>query len=264
MTAFTRDELHAIAAAHATGAASSEDELALYAAMQNDPALQQEVALNRLAVEAMASAQAVAPSDLVRRRLLTQAREMAPLRLASSVDVTAPRAVRNSVAMAAAAAALVVVTGMGAEIVRLRGQVAGVMEFSAALQAQLNERDSALNQMLTAENHLRVVSMVSSDTVASPGVQVFWNRSAGKAVMHAFRLPLAPKGRRYQLWAMSDGAPRSLLTFDSNPSGHVIISDMRIPLSLEGVLSFELTVEPGAGSTAPTTPALMQVAVAGL
>jgi hypothetical protein len=263
MTAFTRDELHAIAAAHATGAASSEEELALHAAMQNDPALQNEVALNRLAIEAMASAQAVTPSDLVRRRLLTQARAMKPLQLASMPETRAPRPVRNSVAMVAAAAALVAVIGLSAEIVRLRGQLAGATEFSIALQAQLNERDPALNRMLTAEKHLRVVNMVASDTAESPGIQVYWNRAEGMAVMHGFRLPMAPKGTRYQLWAVGDGPPRTLLAFDSNKSGHVIISDMPIPLDLKGILSFELTVEPGGASVTPTMPALMQVGVAG-
>lgn len=262
MTAFTHDELLSIAAAHATGVATSEEELALYAAMQNDSVLRDEVSLNRRALEAMARVQAVQPSDLLRRRLMTQVRELAPPPLAAATDQTPRRAAWRTILLGAAAA--VIVAGMGSEILRLRGQVDGVTAFSAALQAQLDERESALNRMLTAENHLRIVNMVASDTAQSPGVQVYWNRADGMAVVHAFRLPLAPKGQRYQLWAVGDGSrPRSLLAFDSNKGGHVLIPDMPIPVDLKSIHAFELTVEPESGSVAPTSAALMQVTVTG-
>lgn len=263
MTAYTREELLLIAAAHATGAASSEEELALHAAVQDDPGLREEVALNAAALEAMAGAQCIVPSDLVRGRLLAQARGAATLQLAPATAQATVKPMRNSVVMAAAAAVFVVLVGMGAEIVRLRAQVAGVTAFNGALRSQLTSRDVTLNRMLTAENHLRLVHMLTGDTVTGPGIQVYWDRAKGNAVLHAFRLPPAPEGRRYQLWAFGDGSPRPLVAFDSDASGHVLISNMEISPALQGIRSLALTVEPAAGSAAPTTDAVVQAEVLG-
>jgi hypothetical protein len=255
MTAYTRDELLLIAAAHATGAASSEEELALHAAMQNDAELREDLHLNLAALDAMVVAQSVAPSDLVRGRLLAQARGAAALQLAP--PATAPAVtrapLRNSVMLAAVAALCVVILGLGAEVIRLRGQMSGATTLASSLRDQLDDRDAMLNPMLRAENHLRVVHMLTRDTVQGPGIQVFWNHVRGTAVLHAFRLPMAPAGHRYQLWALGDDAPRPLLAFDSEESGHTLISRLEIPVELRGVRSLAVTIEPVAGTVAPTS-----------
>ncbi len=263
MTAYTREELLLIAAAHATGAASSEEELALHSAMQNDPELLEDVVLNGSVLDAMTAAYAVAPSDLVRGRLLAQARGAAPLQLTSTDDQVAARPRRNIVAMVFAAASVVALLGMGAEIVRLRAQVNGANEFASTLQGELNSRDAMLNPVLNAENHLRVVHMLTGDTLSGPGIQVFWNRARGTAVLHAFRLPPAPGGRRYQLWALGDGSPRPLLAFNSEPGGHALISKLEIPIALQGIRSLAVTIEPIEGSAAPTTAAIVRGDVRG-
>jgi anti-sigma-K factor RskA len=265
MTAYTRDELFAIAAAHATGAASSEEELALHAAMQDDPELRLEVELNRRALDAMVSSQAVMPSDLVRGRLLAQARATAAPALQSVAPepVKAIRPVRNTIFMAVCAASLAIMVGMGSEIVRLRNQVEGETAFVVSLRRQLDAREFTLNQMLHAENHLRVVHLMTTDTVTGPGIQVYWNKANGTAVLHAFRLPPAPGGRRYQLWAIGDGDPHPLASFNSADDGHALVSDMVIPVSLTGIRSLAVTVEPLAGSAKPSGTAVVHAEVRG-
>lgn len=265
MTAYTRDELLDIAAAYATGAASSEEELALSAAMTSDADLRDEVELNRRALEAMTEAQAVTPTDLVRGRLLAQARLGAEPALQSMPASARPgaRPVRNTVFTAVCAASLVVMVGMGSEIVRLRNQVSGETEFVVSLRKQLNAREFTLNQMLHAENHLRVVHLLTTDSVTGPGIQLYWNRQNGTAVLHAFRLPPAPGGQRYTLWAHGNGAPHALATFNSAPDGHALVSDMVIPVSLTGIRSMAVTVEPLAGSARPTTAVVVHAEVRG-
>lgn len=266
MTAYTRDELFAIAAAYSTGASSSEEELALHAAMLDDAELRTEVDLNRRALEAMAEVQAVAPSDLVRGRLLAQARaQSAPPQLQPT---TVParresRPVRNTIFVAVCAASLAIIVGMGSEIVRLRGQVEGETAFVVSLRHQLDAREETLNQMLHAENHLRVVHLLTTDSVTGPGIQVYWNKANGSAVLHAFRLPPAPGGRRYTLWAIGAGSPQAIASFNSAPDGHALVSDMVIPVSLTGIRSMAVTVEPMAGSAQPTTAAVVHAEVRG-
>ncbi len=261
MTAYTRDELLLIATAHATGAATSEEELALHAAMQNDPDVRRELQASVDALHAMAQAQAVAPSDLVRGRLLSQARAIAPLQLAPGAPTVARPPFRNVVTLVAVVALCVVIVGLAAELIRTRGQLSGAAAFATSLQSELSERDAMLNPMLRAENHLRVVHMLTRDTVQGPGIQVYWNRVRGSAVLHAFRLPMAPAGYRYQLWALGAAAPRPLLAFDSEQSGHTLISRLEIPVELDGVTTLAVTVEPVAGSVAPTSAPIVWAAV---
>jgi anti-sigma-K factor RskA len=265
MTAYTRDELLSIAAAYSTGAASSEEELALHAAMQTDAELQMEVELNQRALTAMADAQAVTPSDLVRGRLLAQARAASePVRLQGvDASVRSAASVRNTTFMAVCAASLAVIVGMGSEIVRLRGQVRGQTAFVVALRHQLDAREETLNRMLHAENHLRVVHLLTSDSVTGPGIQVYWNKANGTAVLHAFRLPPAPGGQRYTLWAMQNGSPRAIATFNSAPDGHALVSDVVIPVSLVGIQSLAVTAEPLAGSERPTSAVVVHAEVRG-
>ena len=264
MTAYTREELIDIASAYSTGAATSEEEMALHAAIADDPGLRFEVELNQRALEAMAEAQAVQPSDLVRGRLLAQARAAEPNRQSvTSASKANARPVRHAIFMAVCAASIALVVGLGSEIMRMRDQVSGETEFIATLRTQLHAREFTLNQMLHAENHLRVVHLLTTDSVAGPGIQVYWNRANGTAVLHAFRLPPAPGGQRYTLWAFGDSAPRALASFNSAPDGHALVSDMAIPVSLTGIRSLKVTVEPIAGSTRPSTHAVVHGEVRG-
>ena len=265
MTAYTKEELLDIAAAYATGAASSEEELALSAAIANDPGLRAEVELNRRALEAMADVQAVPPSDLVRGRLLAQARGSAEpaLQPVSASSGAVARPVRNIVLIGVCAASLATIVAMGTEIGRLRSQVSGGTAFVVSFRRQLAAREFTLNQMLHAENHLRVVHLLTTDSVIGPGIQVYWNRANGSAVLHAFRLPPAPDRRTYTLWAMVGGAPSPIASFNSAPDGHALVSDMLIPVTLTGIESLKVTVEPIAGSSRPSTEAVVHGEVRG-
>lgn len=261
MTAYTRDELLQIAAAHAAGSASADEVAALQAAMPHDPGLADEVAMHVAALEAMAQAQAVPPSDLVRGRLLAMARINAPVPVAQPGVAQGGWWSRRPILVAAAAAALLVVAGLGAEVVRLRSQLDRATVVANALREQIDSRDAMLNPILTAENHLRVVHMLTADTVRGPGIQVYWNRERGTAVLHAFRLPPAPAGHRYQLWAMNSAEPRPIFSFDSEEGGHALLSGLSIPVDLRGIQALEVTVEPAGDAVAPSTPALLIASV---
>jgi hypothetical protein len=173
----------------------------------------------------------------VRGRLLAMARANTPSPVASPVVAPMGWWTRRPVLIAAAAAALVVVAGLGAEVMRLRSQLDRASMVASALREQIDSRDAMLNPILTAENHLRVVHMLTADTVRGPGIQVYWNRERGTAVLHAFRLPPAPAGHRYQLWAMNGAEPR------------------------RGIQALEVTVEPAGDAVAPSTPALLIASV---
>ena len=74
-------------------------------------------------------------------------------------------------------------------------------------------------------------------------------------VVTAFRLPPAPTGRTYQLWAIAEGhGPVSMGTFNTDASG---VATVTLPVGAEiEALGFikacGITQEPSGGSSAPT------------
>jgi anti-sigma-K factor RskA len=87
-------------------------------------------------------------------------------------------------------------------------------------------------------------------TGQAPSARLFWNPSRHRVVMAVFRLPPAPAGRTYQLWAIAQGKPVSLGIFNTGPDGR-LITQMGLPTGL----TFELTAvteEPAGGSPQPT------------
>jgi anti-sigma-K factor RskA len=271
MTRYTREELLDLATALAAGTATPVEERALEDAMQHDAELREQVTLHRRTLTALADAQAVAPTSQLRERLLAGARaDAATLQhspaFARSV-VLPPRAKRPVVPWLLAACAAIAL-GLGAEVMRLRDAMAGNLEFTKSLRSELQQRDAALNRLLLAESKLRLALLVSRGTSPSagagmgtgngqPGVQVFWNQAEGTAVVHAFNVYAAPAGRRYQLWVLRGGVPESITVFNGDRSGHALISNVDLPRGLTGAESMSVTLEPVAGSVAPSTEPLM-------
>jgi anti-sigma-K factor RskA len=77
------------------------------------------------------------------------------------------------------------------------------------------------------------------------------------AVLVAHDLPPLPADSRYQFWLLADGAPPvsgGLFTVDAAGSGHLVV---HAPRSLAAYAAAGVTVEPWAGSPAPTSPVLL-------
>ncbi len=83
-----------------------------------------------------------------------------------------------------------------------------------------------------------------------PSARLFWIPSRHRVVMAVYRLPPAPAGRTYQLWAIVKGKPVSLGTFNTAPDG-----SLRVVMSTPPDLAFQVTAvteEPAGGSLQPT------------
>ena len=73
------------------------------------------------------------------------------------------------------------------------------------------------------------------------------------AVLHAFRLPPAPKGKTYQFWLLRGGKPLPSITFNADPDGRALVQAFSLPTG-GGYEGAAITVEPEGGSTTPTLP----------
>jgi anti-sigma-K factor RskA len=263
MTAYSRDELFALAASYALGATSADETAAVEAAIPDSPDLAAEVASFREVVGELAQLTPVVPSPAVRERLL-QRIHRPPVAVKPSDRTVIAQVPRRSFVRGpaiAAAAAILVVAGMGAESLLLARRNREADAARILLTAALENRETTLNTLLHAEKDLRVIHLKAADTVKGPGIQFFWNEKHHMGVAHAFRLPPAPPQHAYQLWTIVDGHPRSVKVFDSDPDGHALVENLTLPPTSHGTTAIYVTVEPAGGSTAPTTEPLLKGSV---
>lgn len=259
MMKFTRDELRELAPLHALGATTPDEAAAMEAAMATDPELAAEVASFRDVPAMLATAEPVTPSPALRGKLLAAAAPQGMAHAAVTGATSGPRLVPDTPSVARrwapvlAAASLVIATLVGVEALRARGELDRLRNTNVALADQLARRERTLNAMFMGERDLYLVQVGAKEEATGPGVQFFWNAKEGRGVAHVFRLARAPEGRDYQIWALVNGKPVSLVVFNSDAEGHAIVDIDGLATSVEGVTDVLVSVEPKGGSPQPTT-----------
>ncbi len=96
-----------------------------------------------------------------------------------------------------------------------------------------------------------------------PRGRVFVNPNRGVMLMVA-NLPQAPAGKLYELWLIpKTGAPQPAGLFQSDSQGNALyLREGLVDLSKTGAVA--ITLEPEAGSNAPTTTPLFVAPMSGL
>jgi anti-sigma-K factor RskA len=181
-------------------------------------------------------APAVTPPAALRERILREARRVRP------IGARRPRLA----SWLAAAACLVLGLGLGLAYLREHIARERLEDVLAAQRDTLAARDSLVATLLSPDAGTAALAA----TGQAPSARLFWSRSRQRVVMAVFRLAPAPSGRTYQLWAIAQGKPVSLGTFNTGPDGR-LVAEMALPAGL----TFELTAvteEPAGGSPQPT------------
>lgn len=156
----------------------------------------------------------------------------------------------SSAWLAAAAAAFAVTAGLlWRELDTLR---VTSLESQRELTAMTAAHDSLLADVTGPRLHF--VSLMGPEG-GQPVARVFWNHDRRRFVVTAFRLPPAPAGRTYQLWAIAEGhGPVSMGTFNTDAGG---VATLTLPVgdeieALGFIKACGITQEPSGGSSAPT------------
>lgn len=246
MTAPISDADRDLAAGYALGALTPEETRHVEALLHRSPELAREVAEYR-EVQAMLALGAGPGGDPgLKERLLERVR----------ASQARPRPRRRPVGLVVAlAASVLLAAGLAVQVRRVTSELGERESTLAATRARLAERERTLNTLLEAERDLAVAHLAATGPDA-PGIQLFWNRKANTAVLHAFRLQPAPAGRVYQLWLMEDGVVVPSRTFNSDPDGHALVQAFPVPAGARFTAA-AVTVEPEGGSPAPTTTVLL-------
>jgi len=97
-----------------------------------------------------------------------------------------------------------------------------------------------------------VVELRGAGPGAEATARLIWNDKAGGDLLVA-NLPPAPAGKAYELWTLGGPAPRPAAVFQVDASGRAV---QRVEPAA-GASGFAVTLEPAAGSPAPTGPVVL-------
>jgi len=182
------------------------------------------------------AAPTAAPPRALRERILGAARQARPI-----------GARRGPVLpWLAAAASVVLLLLVGNAYRQERAAREQASRALAAAQDSVAGRDSLIATLLSPDAGTAGLAA----TGQPPSARLFWIPSRHRVVMAVYRLPPAPAGRTYQLWAITKGKPVSLGIFNTAPDG-----SLRAVMNVPPDLAFQVTAvteEPAGGSAQPT------------
>jgi anti-sigma-K factor RskA len=156
---------------------------------------------------------------------------------------------------AAAAVAIVFLLHQNSNLHR---QIAGLEADSAAQQQQLTQAKEMMASLTSADAEHFI--LVAAKTPPQPQGKAIYVRRSGALVFLANNMPKLPPQKAYELWLIpTTGAPIPAGVFKPGASGNATVINPPLPAGIEAK-TFAITVEPEAGSAAPTSQPVMVAA----
>lgn len=234
-------DIHHLGAAYALDALDEHERTAFEAHYTSCEVCNADVSDFRATITHLAEASSTTPPAGLRAKVLAdiaQTRQVSPLLPAAVTDLAGrhrkrQRWVGGGLAVAAAVVAIVA----GTIVSGRNDQPAYAAELATVL-----EQDDA-----------RFVTLPSTDAAAGGGsVKVAWSQEIDAAVLLADGLPAAPDGQAYELWLIGADGPIPMSVLDAAGDGQ-----LREVLDVDAApQAWGVTIEPAAGSPAPTGPIL--------
>jgi anti-sigma-K factor RskA len=161
----------------------------------------------------------------------------------------------NALGWAAALAAILIGVLLKQQNSDLRHRVAELETRSAKEDRQLFEAKQLLAALTSPDaEHF---TLVAGNTPPQPQGKAFYVRNSGTLVFLASNLPAIPPHKAYELWLIpTSGAPIPAGLFKPNARGTAAVIHPPLPIGAEAK-AFAITIEPEAGSRAPTSQPLM-------
>ena len=161
----------------------------------------------------------------------------------------------NVLGWAAAAAAIAIAVQFRQQDSDLRQQVAELKTNSANQDQQLHEAKQLVTA-LTSPDAMRF-TLVAGKAPPQPQGKAIYVRSSGTLVFLASNLPAIPPQKAYELWLIpTAGAPIPAGVFKPDARGAATVIRPPLPIGVEAK-TFAITIEPEAGSPAPTSQPIM-------
>jgi len=255
---------------YALGDVTPEERLQVEEMLVKYPAIKAELNEIEKAIEQYASANAVAPSDNQRDKILNSlvtnfADDSTFVTKKQSVNnnvITLPAAQANNFYKYAFAASIALLAVSIVALYNMHNQLEQSNQQLAVLASQnqqISKTVSFKNEQLGVFHDTTFKMIRLKPTVhapASANIVVAWSPVKKKVMidMASIKMPVNDKDHQYQLWALVGGKPVDLGVFDKSPSD---TTDMKEMKSVASADAFAVTLEPRGGSANPTMDELM-------
>ena len=162
----------------------------------------------------------------------------------------------NALEWATVAAAILVIVFLARQNAYLHAQLASLQARSAADEQQLRQAKE-LAAALTSAN-AEHFTLVANNAPPQPQGKAIYDPATGTLVFLASNMPAIPSHNAYELWLIpaSGAAPLPAGVFKPNARGTATVVKPSLPAGV-GAKTFAVTVEPEAGSSAPTSQPIM-------
>jgi anti-sigma-K factor RskA len=156
---------------------------------------------------------------------------------------------------AAAAAMIILALFFWRNATDLRQQLAKLQSASAQRQTELQQARDLIST-LTANDAMRV-TLVAAKTPPQPQGKAIYLRRRGSLIFLANNFAPLPAHQAYELWLIpATGSPIPAGVFKPDAHGSATLVNPPLPQGVEAK-AFAITVEPEAGSPAPTSTPIM-------
>jgi anti-sigma-K factor RskA len=238
---------------YALGALSGEERVALEKHLEECSACRQEIEELRgdLAVLALSASGPEPPLHCRARLMAAIANEPRQ----TQVHVLKRRTWWSVLEWGAAVAAVLAIVLLLRQSADLRNRVAGLEAHSRSQEQQLVQAKELIASLTSADAlHF---TLVAGKTPPQPQGKAIYVRSTGTLVFLASNMPKLPPQKTYELWLIpTRGAPIPAGVFRPDTHGSAALIKPPLPTGVEPT-TFAITVEPSAGSAAPTSTPIM-------
>jgi anti-sigma-K factor RskA len=161
----------------------------------------------------------------------------------------------NALGWAAALAATAIAVLLSEQNSELRHRVAELETSSSTHDQQLREARQLLATLTSPEAvHF---TLIAGKTPPQPQGKAIYVRSSGTLVFLASNMPSIPPQKAYELWLIpTSGTPIPAGLFKPDARGAAAVIQPPLPTGVEAK-AFAITIEPEAGSSAPTSQPIM-------
>lgn len=239
-------------ALYALGALEGEERGVLERHLDECPACRREVELLRGDTALLAlSTSGPKPPARARRRLL----EAAAREPRTTAKVQSHRPWWLPVSWLAVAALALIVVVLSNQNAGLRREISSMQRDVAGQQLELQHAREVVST-LTASDAMRV-TLVAAKTPPQPQGKAIYVRDRSSLIFLASNMPAVPADKIYELWLIpTSGAPIPAGLFKPDAHGSATVVNPPLPTRVEAK-AFAITVEPAAGSAAPTMPIVL-------
>ncbi|MEC3876214.1 anti-sigma factor [Chryseobacterium salviniae] len=241
------------------GLASPEEAGILECVMKNNAEVKAAFEEAQKTLEDLATAQAVTPPDDLRTKIWNKIQQEQNVEERSPVAADIPAArpqeeIRiqgnSNWKVYAVAASVLFLISVAGNIFWMNDQAETRQEI-ARISTEKKNQELAMQKMnqkmeMISNPDMKMVMLKGVEKHADSKAMVFWDTKTKAVYLNADKLPKAPEGMQYQLWAIEDGKP-------VNAGMYTEEKDSRIALAnIPKAQAFAITLEKQGGSPVPT------------